>query len=768
MLSVELLLTRAFSVLFFYHFSFFSISLAMSGLAFGGLVASHWNIRDMPIASLNERLATLALLFGAGTLLATLYLKFSPSLVPLWSPALGAGSIKPSFRTVVPVALVFLPGLIAAGAFLAAAFARKDEWIGRLYSADLLAAAAACILTIPLLSLLNGVVAILVPVTLTGSAALVLAERTSLRVSAGVLTSVSLLGIVFLTSRDPLPLPGVAIERWNDHSRVVVIEQDRGKHAVVIDRSARTHIPPTRTREPGEPVPVERDWDKSVSHIAYRLGRALENTAIIGVGGGGDLLAPLANGAQHVDGYEINGLIIELLEETYADFTGIASWPEVSLIHNEARVGIAHADTKYDVIQASLIDTWASTAAGGFVLSENGLYTLEGWRTFLAALTQDGLLTFTRWHIPDTPAETHRLVALAVASLAEAGITRPRDHMLLVAAKRPSRVTRATIVVSKTPYRQEELARLQEIVAAESMELLAGPEMKPDDPVIDALLTPGRFAQTVAASPYDISAPTDLRPYFFLQVRPRDVPGLFGDRLGFVLNLTFSGVRVMIVLGAVSLALALAMFLLAALTLPSASESGAHTRTYRWLTLYFLGIGFGFILVQLGLHQRLILILGHPTLALSVVLFSMLLASGLGAFLSRYVRLRDSHRAWGAILVVLAAAIASYPLFPWMERIASPLVRSLTAAASVGLICFFLGFAFPLGVRLAAPTGEWAVQKLWAVNGAASIAGTSLAALIGLTLGSQAVLVAGFLCYVLVALCGFRARRWSTQAVRTE
>ena len=31
----------------------------------------------------------------------------------------------------------------------------------------------------------------------------------------------------------------------------------------------------------------------------------------------------------------------------------------------------------------SLIDTWAATGAGAFTLSENGLYTREGWRILL-------------------------------------------------------------------------------------------------------------------------------------------------------------------------------------------------------------------------------------------------------------------------------------------------------------------------------------------------------------------------------------------------
>src|SRR4029079_18166263 len=99
------------------------------------------------------------------------------------------------------------------------------------------------------------------------------------------------------------------------------------------------------------------------------------------------------------------------------------------LIHAEARVGIRDSKQHYDLIQASAIDTWAATANGGFVLSENGLYTLEGWRLLLASLTDDGLLTMTRWLLPGAPAETQRLVSLAAPALEGARGQEPSPHI---------------------------------------------------------------------------------------------------------------------------------------------------------------------------------------------------------------------------------------------------------------------------------------------------------------------------------------------------
>jgi spermidine synthase len=195
----------------------------------------------------------------------------------------------------------------------------------------------------------------------------------------------------------------------------------------VIDRSAATFM-----RQLPPPVQPELSWRAGAQYAAYRAGRQLQSVAIIGVGGGGDLLPAISYGATQIDGYEINQTMIDFLQRDFLDYNGLALRPEVRLIHDEARVGIAHSGQQYDLIQASLIDTWAATASGGFVLSENSLYTREGWRVFLEHLTPQGILTMSRWHISDAPAETHRLVALAAASLEDAGLADAAPHIVLL------------------------------------------------------------------------------------------------------------------------------------------------------------------------------------------------------------------------------------------------------------------------------------------------------------------------------------------------
>ena len=474
-------------------------------------------------------------------------------------------------------------------------------------------------------------------------------------------------------------------------------------------------------------------------------------------------MPPVYFGAKQIDGYEINRTMIDFLQRDFRDYNGIAARPEVRLVHDEARVGIAHSGQLYDVIQASLIDTWAATASGGFVLSENALYTREGWRVFLDHLTPTGILTMSRWHISDAPAEIHRLVALAAASLEDAGISDAAAHIVLLQSDKNDAPIAfgtgeirsiGTVLVSKTPFSREEVQRLAADADATGGELMAAPGVPPKNPVLARLLSSATRAAAIAESPFNIAPPTDLKPYFFLQVRPGDLVNLNRRSFGSITEITFNGVRVMIVLAACSLALVILVGVLTVATLPGAAASAAARDLYRWMTIYFLGIGLGYILVQIGLLQRLIIVLGRPTFALSVVLFSMLLGTGCGAACSE--RLFPSGDLRRCLLVIIGTLIVlriGFSMAPLLEHMHSATGRVLIVGSVLAAAGFVMGCAFPLGVRNVAPTGEWAIQKMWAINGAASIAASVLAAVIGLGWGSGAVLIGGILAYGL-ALAG--------------
>ena len=139
---------------------------------------------------------------------------------------------------------------------------------------------------------------------------------------------------------------------------------------------------------------------------------------VIGPGGGRDLVSALVFGAAHVDGVEINPIIADdVMRDRFREYSGgIYTNPRVRITIDDGRSFVRRTPDRYDVIQASLVDTWAATAAGAYTLTENTLYTVEAFNDYLDHLTDDGVLTITRWVLDGL-----RLVSLAQAACESRG-----------------------------------------------------------------------------------------------------------------------------------------------------------------------------------------------------------------------------------------------------------------------------------------------------------------------------------------------------------
>src|SRR6185312_15800538 len=141
-----------------------------------------------------------------------------------------------------------------------------------------------------------------------------------------------------------------------------------------------------------------------------------------------------------------------------------------------------------------------------------------------------------------------------------------------------------------------------------------------------------------------------------------------------------------------------------------------------WLGFFF-AIGLGFMFVEVSQMQRLMVLLGKPTYALSVVLFTLLVGSGTGSLL--FPRLVDKgtltpRSALGITIGVLAFVGLLTPTIIHALVAASTPVRIGAAAGMLLPMGFVMGLPFPLGLRGAAKRSGL-VPWLWGVNGAASV-----------------------------------------------
>ena len=425
---------------------------------------------------------------------------------------------------------------------------------------------------------------------------------------------------------------------------------------------------------------------------------------------------------------------------------------------------------KYQVIQATLVDTWASTAAGAFALSENNLYTTEAFRDYLSHLTDDGLLTFTRWGF-DPPRESLRLVSLAIAALGDLGEHDPARHVLVgrIGGKADLAGWGAqdTVIISRKPLSDADAAKAREAFAAAHMTAI----YVPGDPAQN------EFGQLLLAKDpleyernyrFDITPVSDDRPFFFYTVQRRDVAKFLLDsgraadvKVNVAVPKLFSALIVSIV--AVAVILVLPPLVLGT-KLP-------RERSVRSFLLYFLAIGAGYILIEVALIQKFVLFLGHPTYALTVVIFSMLVSSGLGSFLSR--KLVDDRN--GRLVAVLAIAAALVGVLAAIVQpvltagVGLPLaVKMIATVLMIAPAGFVMGIPFPTGLRLLEKHHEPSVRWAWSLNAAASVLGSVSALVLALYLGLVETLLIGgglYLCALAVIVVSPMVRERVTRPV---
>ncbi|MGH9961977.1 MAG: hypothetical protein ACREBC_33420, partial [Pyrinomonadaceae bacterium] len=308
----------------------------------------------------------------------------------------------------------------------------------------------------------------------------------------------SLLSINYVKGRNEAePL----FSKWNSFSRITVVQvnHDPQNTWIIIDGDAGTLLP-------------HFDGDLSrwtflktkVSSLAYQL-KTNAQILIIGPGGGIDVLTALVFGNRHIAGVEINPITVnDVMRNHFRDFTGrLYLRPEVGIHVEEGRSFIRKTEDQYDIIQATLVDTWAATAAGAFALTENNLYTGDAFKDYLAKLKPDGILTFTRWNM-EPPQQDLRLVSLTRAAMREVGISRPERAMMVIREGRQGEAVESTFLFKKSGFTDAEIHKVETVSHANSFHLLYTPLTRPDNPFTQ-LITAVDLQRFYEQYPYEVS-----------------------------------------------------------------------------------------------------------------------------------------------------------------------------------------------------------------------------------------------------------------------
>jgi spermidine synthase len=757
-LLLELALTRLFSVVLFYHFAFLAISIALLGLGAGGVFAYLFKSR---LARTDTR--TLAARLCIDNSILVLIVLEVVLHVPVRLMVTGRNFLHLTALYVVAALPFFLTGVQ-----FSVIFARETRRIPRLYGADLGGGALACLAVVPLLNWIGGPNTILVAAVVMAAAALVWATSLTARKIAGGLLAAfvvliaanhsnRLIDVVYAKGmfRDPA---WVEFARWNALSRVEVDRQGQAK-TIVIDADASTFIMNCDLAQWHD-----TNWERDLMSAPPALANVLRphgEFAIIGPGGGVDVLRALANGSPSVTGIEINPIIANtIMRGRYADYAmHLYQRPEVHIHVTDGRSYLRSTPQVFDVVQMTLVDTWASTAAGAFALSENNLYTVEAFREYFEHLKPDGMIAITRWEFRQ-PREALRVVSVAMQALHSLGVANPA-HNFIVASQGALDEDGIPVVVlaKKTAFTAEEesavQAHLDDYDELTPLYLPSQPAIAGHNPFFDLIASndPYRFARSYA---YNVAPVTDNAPFFFFTLKPGQILGQQALRhaIDWKVNL---GVLVLLLVLVISLTAVLGF-----LILPLALHGGRQSPLP---LLYFVAVGLGYILVEIAFIQRFVLFLGHPTYALTVVIFLLMLSSGAGSLFSRRW-LPRTELAWMPITLVIGALLVDVFFLPgWLEAWVGLGLYSRIAVSGLLLapLGFVMGMPFPTGLRAlaagprvdvssGAAATDNAVEWAWAMNAAASVLGSVLAMVIAIQFGLTVTLACGVAAYLLALL----------------
>lgn len=769
LLITELSLTRIFSVTMYYHFAFMAISVALFGLSASGvyvfLLRDRW--RDTPTERLLVRHSIGFTVSTSGALAVLAHLRVGLTYTPSNIAVMGI--------TYLLSALPFFFG----GAVVSIAISRINRRVNAIYASDLIGAGLACLVLMPALNLVGAPRTVLYAGIVGGLSAAWFFENTrrGRRTALALLVATPFIAALLsplwnVSSTKGHENHAVLFSKWNSFSRIGVYDQPYG--AWSLSEKYTGPLPETRLMDidsaAGTQI-IKFDGDlRKVSYLQYELtalGYRLFGTAngapaapfnalVIGTGGGRDLLSALVFGASSIDGVEINPIIVnDVMRDRFREYSGsVYDRPEVHVAIEDGRSFVRRSTKRYDIIQASLVDTWAATAAGAYALSENSLYTTEAFEDYLDHLTDRGVLSISRWVFDGL-----RLISLAQEAGARQGWD-PADRLAIVQQDKV-----ATFLLKKTPFARAEI----DMIAKAASDL-----------GFAALYLPGRattrFGDTrddysrllhaadrqafYRAYPLDVTPTTDDRPFFFNTTKLGNhafvapfarILGLRTERAVNPGAWATGGLTALLVLLGIS-TLLIGLFVLGPLTITSRAALGR-----RWLASlsYFGCLGGGFMLIEVALLQRFVLLLGHPVYSLTVTLFALLIGTGLGSMLSRRVpdvRVRDA--AIAACLAVAVIAVLWATILPVLVRaaIASPLGARIGIAVALMLPAgMVMGMPLPAGVRLLSERQPDLIPWAWGINGALSVLGATLAVFVAMNWGFSVTLLCGAALYAAAA-----------------
>lgn len=766
-LTLEIIFAKIFSVLSYYHFSSMIISIAMLGFGAAGAHITYKSRKDNLDLSLIER----NLLFFLISIVIVFYLVIKIRFYPLSWDADWTNQIS----------LVFLYLLMGfpfyfAGSIISSLFTLYPEKANTLYFTDMIGAGLGSLSSVFLLMIFPAPL-ILHLIAIIGLAfmALVSFFKKTIRVASLAFLLLFLFFSYKIESKNEILVhvpTGKSLFKWvKPWSKQKVVEYSKWN---IIERLDVTRSIDSKIwGYGGEVSPVFSEQrcklrylfkdgimssgilkiDKDIKEYEFLSGYLISapyyiqpytSAAVIGFGGGIDLLVALYHGVKNVMGIELNPEKVKILEKKYYQYSGKLI-DRCILIPWEGRHFLSRWKGKVDVIGTSGLDSYPALSSGAYAMQESYIFTVESVISMLNHLTQNGVITTTRIYF-NPPRETLKLVVTMKEALRKSGIANPWRHFLILKGNRWTNT-----LLKKTPFRDDELEKIKKWASKMEFDFFYIPDEKMSNAIDEYLRTSYEHEdEFIKSYPYRIEPATDNSPFFFQYYKWRHIFNIKKDKWALMpigLKIVIFSLIQITVLGLIFIGV------------PLLFNRSPTKKRWQLPLAYYAAIGLGFILIEIVLIQKLNYFLGGPIYALAVTLFTILTFSGLGSYL---VRKRNVTRKSVVISVFILICIALFLIFGlnFFLNMLMPLNRVSRIAVSIIVLAplaIFMGMPFPSGiVRLRKLEMENLIPLAWGVNSIFSVFGSVFCLFVSLNWGLNAAFLAGVAAYVFALLSATR------------
>lgn len=772
-IAFQLALMQILSLIQWNHFAYLVISIALLGFGASGTMLSmfrSWFIRHS--GTMIPLLMLLSGLFMGLTVLFTReFLSEFDSYLLFNQP----GQVKKLLHACLLYTLPFFFG----GGALGLIYTIHSGEIGKLYFADLAGSGLGGAVFTALLWLLFPVHIIYMIAFLPLVSALLAATKSNLKVISASVAIAAVIMLVFSTGKKELPL--------SEFKSLQKTLNMQGSEILFEKSSPYGHLhavsAPSLRYAPGlslawqDPLPASialfnnGNWfgaipsgpeSEKFSYLDYTLYAmpfvvSSPSSVLVLAAGTGNLASySLGKGSQQVTMVEPNAGAIGLMKNELAEMNdSLLYHPAIRLKRINPRSYLLSDTLQYDLIFFPEAGMFGGSS-GMTATEENYLFTADAFFDAWHRMNDNGFLMVTAWM--DYPSRVPlRLLAIITGTLKTAGIQQPEKHLAIIRSW-----GNIGYLIKKTELSEPEIDKIREFCHTAYFDPMVLGSFKiqeattynylQDENLSNQIhtLISGDTESFYSGYDFNISPPTDDRPFFYRFMKPDRIKNLLNTYPFKDLAYMEPGYFITFIVFFVIFALALALIFLPMLFFRLKGKGTGYT------LLYFGGLGIGFMFVEIVFIQLFILYLGEPIYSAAAVLSGILLFSGAGSYFSGRKKAEGKSLIFTLVNIILLIVIYAFFLRIILAGTVhlGMFMKTIISFCLIAPPSFFMGMAFPLGIRILSNLNKTLIPWAWGVNGYLSVVSTVLAIIISIHTGFTIVILLAALAYLMaLAAC---------------